>query len=374
MIKAVLPRCVQICMDDLGWFNGMDARRRGGLPRSGMPRYHCAEDYVAINELGKRLNMRINAAFILGEWDPDNRLADIPYFTHFKVWDNATYIDRKEAEACADVIRNSPYIDMAIHGLMHSHFAPDVDDLLTSDYYHVKKRKANILPKDQLRLKLDHFFDLVEYYDFQKQINSFIPPSFYYRWNELSQILKEYGIQYVSTIFNCSTAQDNETLRNLLIVDEDGVLSINRENNTVPWYQYNPDLTNHEPVDGIFGTHWPNFLDFEPEDNLKVVERNVPYFEKCANRFGSMMSRDIGFWGNQALYVQDAVLTCHADRVEIDLQNVMQHPCRYDHFYLSVKQAPTSCTGGSFALYEKKDGYATYKITPTGNRVILYCK
>lgn len=80
----LIPSCLYITMDDLGWFCGTDDRPAGGSSRSGMPRRHCAEDYAAVNELGRRLNMKINCAFVLGEWDPDNRLKRIPYLSYLR--------------------------------------------------------------------------------------------------------------------------------------------------------------------------------------------------------------------------------------------------------------------------------------------------
>ena len=56
---ALIPRPLQIVVDDVGWFNGKDDREDGGPSRTGMPRRHVAEDILAINRLGKALNMNI---------------------------------------------------------------------------------------------------------------------------------------------------------------------------------------------------------------------------------------------------------------------------------------------------------------------------
>ena len=111
MENIIIPKSLQITMDDVGWFNGSDDRENGGSARTAMTRRHCHEDYLAINELGKRLNMRINCAFILGEWDPDNRLADVPYLSKYgKDWDNARNYDlclnsgRLGIDSCVNII------------------------------------------------------------------------------------------------------------------------------------------------------------------------------------------------------------------------------------------------------------------------------
>jgi hypothetical protein len=81
MNQFVIPNALQIVIDDLGWMNSKDDRENKGPSRTAMPRNHVAEDYAAINALGKALGMRINCAFVIGEWDPDNRLKKLPNFS-----------------------------------------------------------------------------------------------------------------------------------------------------------------------------------------------------------------------------------------------------------------------------------------------------
>ena len=90
-------------MDDVGWFNGADDRANGGSAHTAMTRRHCAEDYAAINELGKRLGMRITCAFILGEWDPDNRLASIPHLLGTP-WNNKAHFNPDKARRSVEII------------------------------------------------------------------------------------------------------------------------------------------------------------------------------------------------------------------------------------------------------------------------------
>jgi RNA polymerase sigma factor (sigma-70 family) len=94
-----------------------------------MSRPHVAADYEAINNLGKALDMKINCAFIIGEWDPDNRLKDIPNLSKWgNDWDNVSYIDKNKLIECIDVINNSPFIDIAVHGLMHGYYIENTDN------------------------------------------------------------------------------------------------------------------------------------------------------------------------------------------------------------------------------------------------------
>ena len=59
MAIMTIPRPLQIALDDVGWFCAEDDRKQGGPSRTGVTRRHCYKDYIAVNELGKRLGMKI---------------------------------------------------------------------------------------------------------------------------------------------------------------------------------------------------------------------------------------------------------------------------------------------------------------------------
>ncbi len=44
MKETIIPRPLQVVMDDVGWFNGKDDREIGGPSRSGINRFHWLED------------------------------------------------------------------------------------------------------------------------------------------------------------------------------------------------------------------------------------------------------------------------------------------------------------------------------------------
>ena len=92
MQNIIVPEPLQIVMDDIGWFCGHDKRKIMEPARTGITRRHCAKDYETVNEIGHRLNMKINCAIVMGEWDPDNRLKDIEGLSVYgKNWDNASF-------------------------------------------------------------------------------------------------------------------------------------------------------------------------------------------------------------------------------------------------------------------------------------------
>ena len=53
MIKAAIPIALQVLIDDAGWWSGKDGRENGEPARTGIPRDHVPEDYLAIAMLGQ---------------------------------------------------------------------------------------------------------------------------------------------------------------------------------------------------------------------------------------------------------------------------------------------------------------------------------
>lgn len=366
-----IPHCIQITMDDLGWFCGTDDRLNGGPARSGMPRRHRAEDYAAINELGRCLNMKINCAFILGEWDPDNRLKTIPYLSKYAdSWDNVAHLDREEAERCAEVIRSGEYIDIAVHGLLHNYFKPGIP-YGNSDYYYRQDGKLCMTDEGEIRRRLDAYFDLVSYYHLQPEINSFIPPTFAYRLQEMSPILKDYGILYASTIFEIMEAPEGVAVPEIAGVDN-GIITVDRKNNMIPWNEVGADPRDLPVMPGIFGCHWPNALHADPARHGEIVEKWVSYFRKCADTYGVILSRDIGFCATQSLYVNYAMVTECDGGMTVDIRNVPKAAGLKNEFYISTEKPLNRWTGCDAELYETHTGFMNYKITPRAD-ILTFC-
>ena len=178
MSDVMVPRPIQIILDDLGWFCGDDDRKFGGASRSGMPRRHCYKDYEAIHKLGEAIDQKITCGFCLSEWDPDNRLRDLFYISKYgDAWDNAKFYDKEEVEKCVSVINSSPYIEFTIHGIGHGYYSDDNENKDMSDYYK-KVNKKRIPTSYEYRKKIfDSFFDLMKYHGIEKDVKTMIFPS-----------------------------------------------------------------------------------------------------------------------------------------------------------------------------------------------------
>ena len=367
MAIMTIPRPLHIALDDLGWFCPTDDRAQGGPSRTGASRRHCYKDYLAVNELGKRLGMKISCAFVLGEWDPDNRLRSVKCLSKYgESWDNASFLDKEEMQRCVEAINASEYIDLTVHGLLHGYYTDGIDNTDESDFYYRINKEPYIIPEAEVRHRLDCYFDLLDHYKINKKVNSFIPPTFTYRWDELSRILADYGIEYVLTIFRTMKYEGDK--KEIVDVEPNGIITIDRNNNIIPWNQMNCDYSAIDNgVSGVFGMHWPNLLHDDPDRNSEAVERAAEFFERCSQNFGTIISKGIKFCATQSLYCKYAKISEEDGVTTIDISGVPRLPQTDGLFYVSSKEPIETWIGCEVYDYEVKDGFATYAVKPISN-------
>ena len=370
MNETTIPRPLQVVMDDVGWFNGKDDREIGGPSRSGLKRYHCLEDYQAIERLGKNLGQKINCAFVIGEWDLENRLPrTIPHFSHFgSSWDNAKYRNPREMAEMAEFITAAEHIDVCIHGLYHGYYMPGTDNHDVSDYYYRIHGELIMVKEDEVRLRLETFLEILYKYGIRKPVNSFVPPSFQYRAFELSAILKDYGILYVTTPFASLTPRKPDDT----VFIENGIITCNRYNQkALPWDGAACDFDTVVTPQGILGLHWPNILHMDPAENPKVVDRTQSFFDRSTEQFGIVLSKDVGFCATQYLYEKYTKISASDGTVTLDFSEVPEAAGRRGSFVISLKGGIASAVGCEFALYDTKKEFANYLLTPKAERAEL---
>lgn len=378
MENFVLPNALQIVIDDLGWMNSKDDRADKGPSRTAMPRNHVAEDYIAINELGKTLGMKINCAFVIGEWDPDNRLKALPNFSKYgDAWDNAKYLDREALKKIVEVVNASDYIDISIHGLMHGYYMDGVDNHDASDFFYQKNKVKYMLPEAELRARLDAFFGLLEYHGVKKEINSYVPSSALYIFDSMSKILPEYGVKYILQPFFCTDFGEEKPF---LVTVENDIITTDRNHfienhtsidNVLPWDQCESDFCALPKAKCVIGSHFPNYLHRDPKRNGELTAAIASYVKSCADTFGSMMSRDLGFYSTQALYKRFSKTEEKNGVFTIDVSQVPKPAGNLGKFYISSKKAISSCIGGEMKLYETKETHLTYEVIPQESVMIF---
>lgn len=378
MNQFIIPHALQIVIDDLGWINGYDGRATGGPSRTGMPRKHCAEDYIAVNALGKALNMKINCAFVLGEWDPDNRLKEIPYFSKYgDAWDNAKYLNKEEMQRIVDALNASDYIDVSIHGLMHGSQLPGIDNNDSSDFFYRINKVSYVFPENELRQKLDAFFGILDYYGVKKTVKTYVPSAALYVPYTLSKIMAEYGIRYIvqpikHTNFGTEDVQLATVDNGIILTDRCNFIEqegFTRTMDIRPWDEIASDFTTLPKATCVVGTHWPNYLHLDPKRSLELTERNAAYFKSCADEFGTIMSRDIGFHATQELYKRFARTEEKNGVYTVDVSAVPKPAGNLGKFYISTKAPIKTHEGCEISLYETKETHWTYEIVPISDIV-----
>ena len=369
-----IPQAMQIVVDDLGWFCGDDDRASGGASRSGMPRRHCYKDYEAVNKLGEALDQKIFCAFCLAEWDPDNRLRKFPTISKYgEDWDNAKYIDMEEVKRCVEVINNSPYIDFALHGVGHGYYGGGNIKADTSDYYIIKPDKVReMTPEGYIRGLLDSFFEIMEYHGIKKEVTGMVPPSGAYRINELSRILADYGIKYVSTPYRWMKCEGQDKPTDIAI--ENGIITIDRTpSDPSHWDSHSIDYAEVPEIESYcFGSHWPNWLHEDAERNEVVIQSAIKYFYRCAEHQENIISRDMKFSVTQTMFWKYAVVTeSENGETVIDITNVPTHENMNKVFYVNSRFPITETKGCKISEYDRKKNFITYEVEPKGNIIVL---
>ncbi len=359
---ALVPMPLQIVVDDVGWFNGEDDRKGGGPSRTGMPRRHVAEDVRALNLLGESLGMKINCAFVVGEWDPDNRLREIPHLSKYgDAWDNASHLDKDEMARMVEAINESPYVEVALHGLLHGYYMDGVDNHDMSDYYYKINKELIMTDEGEIRRRIEKFKEILDFYGVKKELVSYVPPSFAVRLGELSRIMADYGFKYSSTIFRTMVCDGEKPV---CAGVENGIVTVDRINNLIPWNEHESGFEDLPLVNGVFGAHWPNFLHLDASRSGEVIDRAVKYFKRCAERFGTVMSRGIEFCAVQSIYNRFAKLSGERCNVSLDLSEVEKTPVSGKPFVISTLYRIESVTGAEIVDTSMVGGFYNYELSP----------
>ena len=377
-----IPLAVQIVMDDFGWFYGKNELAEGGPARTSICRDHTEEDYRVINELGRRLGMKIVCGFTLGEWDKDNRLRGMKHATpDEKGWDRKATVDMEAARRFFSLIEQSDYIDIAFHGLMHSFWVDGENHGNPREFYYydlpegAAERRLDYpcvpVSADYVDSHLKAWFDIYNGWGFSKPVKTFISPAGLHRDRQkvldYAEKIKKYGILYWKNGWDGFTGFTEVF---------DGIIFLECGDDFLDFDAIDVDPDTLPPFHGrtaVFGTHWPNFLRSEPSENFRFLDRWESFFARIADTYGLMLSKDIAFAATQAQFRRH-VKTRFADGVlTLDVSAVYGTGAAglLDSFYLSFprEHTPLSCDGGTLGLYESHGDFNTYKITKRGDIV-----
>jgi hypothetical protein len=189
----------------------------------------------------------------------------------------------------------------------------------------------------------------------------------------MSHILSDYGIKYVSTMYDEKAMKVPRGFVRPKSVGVEGgnIITLDRNNNLIPWYEISTDAESLPVTSGIFGCHWPNILHVDPSRHREVLDNWVRYFERCSNTYGIILSRDIGFAATQSLFWEYSDVSCENGRMTVDISRVPKTCGVLDRFYVSSRSEIKDHSGCELKLYEEKKGFLNYEVIPTQNIISL---
>ena len=379
--RVILPAAFVLDLDDVMWHQGHDLRYIGQASRSEFPRFHVAEDYAIIHELGKALDMKICCPICIGDWDRNNVLRGVVGATHDPHgWNRRDKIDYDACQAYFDAAEASEYIEYAYHGLLHGYYGENGKRLNEWEYFNLDANKIPyMLPDETIEQHLDLFDRIYRDWGFQKTIRSFCPPCGIplrdkSDWSEiarLSRILYKRGVRYIIGRWQGKT-ECSRVNEGVLFMEKNVRFGVSSAA-----YDVDPRYIPHfgdegdEAFGDVLGMHWINFLHYHPENNLVRLGQWVDWFHEQAEAFGLMLSRDVAFTGRQCIYRKNSTVTETEDGCVIDVSaaRAQDFDDLGDVFYVSFRNdsLPTSCEGAEMRLYETKRDFSTYEIRTREN-------
>ncbi len=383
----ILPKTLQLCLDDVGWMYGRDERDWGGPARTGFPRYHAVEDYMMIEELGNALNMKVTCMFVIGEWDRKGILANVPNATSAgKNWKGSKYYSEERAKQMFNYIQKCSHIEFGVHGLMHDIWSEDGKYWGGGEFFLPKDGKRET-PADQLDLgsdehlkkHFDAFFEIYNDWGFKVPIIHFASPCGgrdALVEGRMTKMLASYGIRFWHNHFWVNEKGEKISTANTMV--QNGVICHEKGFVVCPWegYDIDPDMLadiKYEEA-GILSAHWPNILRYNPKKNLDNLGAWVRYFRRQAERFGLMLSRGTEFAHYQQLYANMAKVEEQGDALVIDLTEAdAAFPFgERPPVYVSIKKdaGNVEFIGAEAVVYEEKKDFINYELKRTDSAII----
>ena len=352
-MDVFIPMPVQMVIDDVGWRRGWDGHEEEQPFRTGIEREHEPEDYLAIVELGKRLGMRPQAAFILAEWDTRNLLRRIPTTSWMgEKWDNSGNVGAWMEKSAEIIAANSRHIEVTLHGVHHEYWQ---EGKMSRAEWHDVDRKMR--PRGEVLARLELFMELLEQHKLAPRPTSFVPAAFYHHFghpeNNLAEILAGFGITSINTPFHtmrrsvevqstCEEAADphpsplpayrererttgetpvprdsRTSYQTALFGFDHGVMTIDRGRDLFNWRVIEPEPV-EAPTGPTCGMHWPQLLHRDPKRNAEVVDRWVGVLSALNERPDRMLAPDTPAFCTQLAHHVLSRVTVADGVVEID--------------------------------------------------------
>lgn len=303
-----VPLPLQIVIDDVGWWSGRNGTADREPYRTGIDRDHVPADYEAVARLGRKLNMRPQAAMILCEWDVDDSLRALPSAQWMgEQWHNVW--PREVMDEAADILRREKaHIELTLHGIGHEYWPGD-GTVRRAEWFDRETKTHR--PRDHVKGVLEAYARLLDVHDLGPMPQSFVPCAGEYEYDShLAEMLRDAGVVYTSNHFSVMTNSD--AAQDAMFGIESGLITLDRGNLAPPWPAIGVDphaMEGYNADHCIVGLHWPNHLHADPARNDEVVDQWVNFLEPYGRKVDRMLSRDTGDCWSQLIYQRTADVT-----------------------------------------------------------------
>lgn len=313
--EVFVPMPVLPVIEDVGWWQGEDGSALQQPYRNAFPRRHCLADYRALVRLARRLGVRIGLGMVLGEWDREKVLAEVPGATWLgRDWDNRANLGPWLEEA-ADYLRaNRDFLELGVHGLCHEFW--DNGAMERSEFH---DREGTMRPAWLIRAHLDAFGKILEHNGFSGFPRLFLPPALYHSCgngeHSMQAILRSYGVDAVITRFARTrffVPPHHETL-----TWECGVGLLERGLSPVPWHQA-ASRASWDFSGPILPLHWSNLLHPDPQLHADIVDDWASLLLAGTAGPERILAEDFGACWRQMLLCHLVSLSLEDEAVVID--------------------------------------------------------
>lgn len=335
-----IPLPIQVVIDDVGWWNGKNDSLNNGPYRGSFVRNHVPEDYQAIVTLGRKLNIRPQAAMIMGEWDRLNRVAALPSASKFgTAWDNSRWVG-PWLEEVSEIIRANPeYFEITLHGIGHEYWENGI--FTRGEWY---DKKGTLRAEADVKTRLSLFAQILEDSNLGPFPESFVPPAFVHVFSpegkSLIPLLKESGIKYISTPF--LSMLNNSQVQGHFFGADQGIITVDRGKDICNWATFGKKPEG-EIKGPICGMHWINILHKEPEKNEEIVDYWVDFLKPYESSFDTMLAGTTKQMTTQLVYHEFTQVQNIADGVAFDFTKVHDIPILHlDSCFILKLEGPSN--------------------------------
>lgn len=318
--KVSIPPALLVVIEDAGWWSGFDRFCNNEPYRTGMNRMHCPEDYLAIVRLASLLKTQILAGFVLCEWDRNGLLRELPSATWMgKQWIGPMKGSPLLNKAAKILNDNLNYIKIGMHGIGHEYWENGV---VSRTEFHNKS--GEMRSREEVIKHIEMFHKLLEASGINARFPEiYIPPALRHSFGNgrhgFQQILSDYGISYVITVF-AKARQYSEPLYPE-ITQECGVTVIERGVSPVCWNDISasPQFSFKQT---IIPLHWANILSQNTEYNGDVVDRWADFLLKGVKENGFILLPKVSSTISQIIFHKLARIEPFKEGVCIDISAV----------------------------------------------------